>query len=106
MFKLLERMMAFLPHERFQSPAQLHEAVRRTLNELEGHATDVIAPSGPRTVFVVEGVEKLQDALREKLKALNYRVLISHDPEAPSNVTAINHFTRSLLTAARRAKKA
>ncbi len=79
-FKLLERMMAFQPHDRFQTPAQLHEAVRRLQNEMEGHATEVIAPTGPRTVFVVEGVEKLQDALREKLKALNYRVLISHDP--------------------------
>jgi serine/threonine protein kinase len=79
-FKLLERMMAFQPQDRYQTPAQLHEAVRRVLNELEGHATEIIAPSGPRTVFVVEGVEKLQDALREKLKALDYRVLISHDP--------------------------
>jgi serine/threonine protein kinase len=80
-FKLLERMMAFQPHDRYQSPAQLHEAVRRVQNELEGHGNDVLAPSGPRTVFVVEGVEKLQDALREKLKALEYRVLISHDPQ-------------------------
>jgi eukaryotic-like serine/threonine-protein kinase len=80
LFKLLERMMAFQPQDRYQTPAQLHEAVRRVQNELEGHATDVLAPSGPRTVFVVEGAEKLQDALRDKLKALDYRVLISHDP--------------------------
>lgn len=78
--KLMERMTAFQPHDRFQTPAQLHEHVRRVQNELEGHATEVLAPCGPRTVFVVEGAEKLQDALREKLKALNYRVLISHDP--------------------------
>lgn len=79
-FQLLERMMAFQPHDRYQSPAQLHEAVRRVQNELEGHATAVIAPSGPKTVFVVEGMEKIQDALREKLKAIGFRVLISHDP--------------------------
>lgn len=79
-FKLLDRMLAFNPNERFQSAAQLHEAIRRVQNELEGHGNEVIAPSGPRTIFVVEGNERIQDAMREKLKSLGFRVLISHDP--------------------------
>jgi serine/threonine protein kinase len=79
-FKLLDRMLAFHPHERFQSAAQLHEAIRRVQNELEGHGNEIIAPSGPRTIFVVEGNERIQDAMREKLKSIGFRVLISHDP--------------------------
>jgi serine/threonine protein kinase len=78
--KLYERMTAFNPNDRFQSPAQLHEAVRRVQNELDGNATASLAPTGPRTIFVIEGNEKLQDALREKLKSLEYRVLMAHDP--------------------------
>jgi serine/threonine protein kinase len=80
-FKLLDRMMAFHPHERFQTASHLHEAVRRVQAELEGKKADVITPSGPKTVYVVEGNEKIQDALRDKLKRVGYRVLISHDPE-------------------------
>jgi eukaryotic-like serine/threonine-protein kinase len=79
-FQLLGRMTAFHPHERHVSPAQLHEAIRRVQNEMDGIKVEELAPSGPMTVFVVEGVEKIQDALREKLKALGYRVLISQDP--------------------------
>jgi DNA-binding response OmpR family regulator len=40
----------------------------------------LLAPTGPKTVFVVEGVEKTQNALREKLKGFGFRVLISQDP--------------------------
>jgi len=79
-FQLLQRMTAFHPHERHTSPAQLHEAIRRVQNEMDGIKTEALAPSGPMTVFVVEGVLKIQDALREKLKGLGFRVLISQDP--------------------------
>jgi serine/threonine protein kinase len=79
-FKLLDRMIAFQPTDRWQSPGQLHEAVRRVQSELEGHAVTALEPSGPRTIFVVEGNERIQDAMREKLKALGFRVLISADP--------------------------
>jgi len=79
-FKLLERMLAFDPNERFQSPGQLHEAIRRVQAELEGHAVEQITPSGPKTVFVIEGHERLQNTMREKLKEWGYRVLMSADP--------------------------
>lgn len=79
-FKLYARMTAFQPHDRYQTPAQLHEAIRRVQNELEGNATAALTPTGPKCIFVVEGNERLQDALREKLRSLEYRVLMAHDP--------------------------
>jgi serine/threonine protein kinase len=80
-FKLYERMTAFQPHDRYQTPAQLHDAVRRVQAELEGNPAAALAPTGPKTIFVVEGNERLQDALREKLRSVGYRVLMAHDPE-------------------------
>ncbi len=37
-------------------------------------------PTGPKTLFVVEQNEKLQDAFREKFKEHGYRVLLTIDP--------------------------
>ncbi len=82
---LLDRMIAFDPKARFQTPAQMHEAVRRIQGELEGQPTGKMCPIGPRSVFVVEGHPKLQDAIREKFSSLGFRVLISADPQRAIN---------------------
>ena len=76
---LLCRMVAFEPHERFQSPAQLVEAVKQTRASLSGEPITERGPAGPKTVFVIEHHPKLQDAFRDKLKKMGYRVLISID---------------------------
>jgi eukaryotic-like serine/threonine-protein kinase len=78
---LLDRMIAFDPAARYQTPTQLHEAVRRVQGELEGAPTARMTPTGPRSVFIVEKHPKLQDAMREKFSADGFRVLISQDPD-------------------------
>jgi serine/threonine protein kinase len=81
-FRLLDMMMALDPLKRFQTPAQLVEAIREVRRELEGKATSSteISLSG-RTMFVVESNERLRDVIRDKFKELGFRVLISGDPE-------------------------
>jgi serine/threonine protein kinase len=79
---LLDRMMVLDPGLRFQTPAQLHDAVRVVQAELSrGVAATELTPQGPRTVFVVEKREKFQEVFREKFKALGFRVLVSIDPK-------------------------
>jgi serine/threonine protein kinase len=79
LFRLVETMMDINPAHRYQTPAQLLEAVRSVRRELEGLASGK-GPSGPRGVFVVESDSRIQDAVREKLKELGYRVFIASDP--------------------------
>jgi eukaryotic-like serine/threonine-protein kinase len=75
-YHLVETMMALSPAKRFQTPAQLVEAVKTTRRELAeaGNGTKT------RTVFIVEKDERLQEKLRDKGKELGYRVLLSYDP--------------------------
>ena len=79
LMRLLAKMVAFDPAQRFQTPTQLVEAIQACRLE-EGGAGAVRAPTGPKTLFVVESNQKLQDAFREKFKAHGYRVLLSIDP--------------------------
>jgi tRNA A-37 threonylcarbamoyl transferase component Bud32/CheY-like chemotaxis protein len=76
-YSLLIRMIAFEPAERFQNYEQIMDAIHHARLELAGGG--MVSPSGggPKTVFVVEGNAKFQDAFRERLKARGYRVLIS-----------------------------
>ncbi len=76
-FGLVETMMSLSPQRRFQTPSQLLEAVRSCRRELSGK--DGSRPSA-RSVFVAERDERLQDALRDKLKELGYRVFLAGDP--------------------------
>src|SRR5262249_54020521 len=80
LFHLVETMMAFNPSQRYQTPAQLLEAVRDVRREVEGASAGTRAASGPRSVFVVESKPKNQDAIREKLKEMGFRVFIASDP--------------------------
>ncbi len=79
LFRLAEMMMELNPAHRYQIPAQLLEAIRSVRRELEGLASGQVH-TGPRGVFVVESDTRLQDAVREKLKELGYRVFIASDP--------------------------
>jgi serine/threonine protein kinase len=82
--RLVQNMMSLNPSERFQTPSQLLDAIREVRREVGGKAggsgTDGHVRSGPRSVFVVEKDERLQDSLREKLKEMGYRVFLSGDP--------------------------
>lgn len=80
--QLVDRMMSLDPQRRFQNPQQLLEAIHAVQAELSSGNTapQQVASSQP-TVFVVEKRERLQEALREKLKGLGFRVLISIDPK-------------------------
>ena len=79
-YALLNRMTAYEPTERFQTPAQLFEAIRTIRAELDGgDAPKAFAPTGERTVYVIEAHSKLQDAFRVSLKERGWRVLMSMD---------------------------
>ncbi|MBX9584704.1 MAG: protein kinase, partial [Gemmataceae bacterium] len=81
--KLIAKMVAFDPRERFQNPAELLEAVTHCRADLGGHAALEVqsrVAAGPRTLFVVEGNDKLREAIRDKFKANGFRVLLSIDP--------------------------
>jgi serine/threonine protein kinase len=80
MFRLLETMMDMNPTRRYQTPAQLLEAVKSVRRELEAKKEGKAERSGPRAVFVVESDTRLQDAIRDKLKELGYRVFLASDP--------------------------
>jgi CheY-like chemotaxis protein len=80
LFRLVETMMAMNAAQRYQTPAQLLDAVRAVRRDLEGGATGDRS-GGPKSVFVVEGESRLQNAIREKLKELGYRVFLAADPQ-------------------------
>ena len=83
-FLLTETMMALEPSRRYQTPSQLLDAVRAARRDVEGKSAvsaDGTAAAPSRSLFVVEGDERLQDAVRDKFKEMGYRVLISSDPQ-------------------------
>jgi tRNA A-37 threonylcarbamoyl transferase component Bud32/CheY-like chemotaxis protein len=79
LFRLLDTMMSLNPQHRYQTPSQLLDAIRVVRREVEGRATDRAA--GPRSVFVVESDQRLQDMIRDKFKEYGYRVLLAADPK-------------------------
>ncbi len=78
--RLLARMVAFEPTERLQTPTQLVEAIQACRADLSGAGRQSKSPTGPKTLFVVEQNQKLQDAFRDKFKAQGYRVMLTIDP--------------------------
>jgi len=80
LMRLLAKMVAFEPAQRFQTPTQLVEAIQACRADLTTGAEQPKAPTGPKTLFVVEQNQKLQDAFRAKFKSHGYRVLLSSDP--------------------------
>jgi serine/threonine protein kinase len=79
LFRLVENMMSLNPQERYQTPSQLLEAIRKVRREIEGKGTGNGTPAG-NALFIVERDERLQNALREKFKEKGYRVLLAADP--------------------------
>jgi serine/threonine protein kinase len=80
LLRLLNKMVAFEPTHRFQTPTQLAEAIEAARRELSAGTAQARSPTGPKTLFVVESNQKLQDKFRERFKAHGYRVLLSIDP--------------------------
>lgn len=78
-YRLVETMMMFSPHQRYQTPSQLLEAIREVRREVDGKGGG--DSSAPRTIFIVERDPGLQETLRNKLKEEGYRVLLAADPK-------------------------
>lgn len=76
--RLVNTMMELEPSKRYQTPAQLLDAIQHARAEVSGGR--VGTHTANQTVFVAENDEKLQNVLRDKLKKLGYRVLIASDP--------------------------
>jgi len=79
-FRLVETMMSLTPQHRFQTPAQLLEALRAARRDVEGGVASGSVSTGPKSVFLVEADERLQQAIRDKFKELGYRVFLAADP--------------------------
>lgn len=81
LIQLVEMMMSLDPKLRYQTPAQVLDAVRKVRAEVGSGGNDGAAgkPAVP-TVFVVERDERLQNPIRDRLKQLGYRVLLAGDP--------------------------
>jgi CheY-like chemotaxis protein len=74
---LVETMMSLNPWQRFQTPSQLLEAIKEARRDLAGKMKG--DDHAPRSLFVVERDEGLQDKLR-RFKELGYRVFLASDP--------------------------
>jgi CheY-like chemotaxis protein len=79
-FVLVERMMSLDPKLRYQTPAQLLDAVREVRHEIDTGDAGAMSKPAPRSVFVVEKDERLQDAMREGFKEKGFRVFVAADP--------------------------
>lgn len=77
---LVETMMALDPKQRYQTPAQLLDAVRAVRREAEGKSSKSDGRAPSRAVFVAESDEHLQEVLRNGLKDQGYRVFLAGDP--------------------------
>lgn len=86
--RLINTMMELNPERRFQTPAQLLDAIQQARAETGG--STVGSHTAHQTVFIAENDEKLQNVLREKLKKMGYRVLIASDP-----ARAVDRFQQS-----------
>jgi serine/threonine protein kinase len=80
LMRLMGKMVAFDPLQRFQTPAQLVEAIQACRAELTAGSYQARQPTGPKTLFVVEQNQKLQDTFRERFREQGYRVMLTIDP--------------------------
>ncbi|HEY7330901.1 MAG TPA: protein kinase [Gemmataceae bacterium] len=77
---LVETMMALDPKQRYQTPSQLLDAIRRIRREVDGKSGNGDDRPPTRTVFLAEPDDRLQDVLRDGLKDQGYRVFLAGDP--------------------------
>jgi serine/threonine protein kinase len=78
-YVLVETMMAMQPSQRYQTPAQLVEAIKSVRREVEGKSNHS-SSNNNRSVFIAEADDRLQEGLREKFKEQGYRVFMASDP--------------------------
>jgi serine/threonine protein kinase len=76
--RLVNMMMAFDPDQRYQTPAQLLDAIRQARAEITG--SRIGTHTANLSVFLAENDSRLQDVLRDKMKRMGYRVMIASDP--------------------------
>lgn len=98
-FHLVENMMAFNPKDRYQTPAQLVEAIRKARAALGSKDAGEKAQSTERRVFVVEKDERLKEVLRDKLKARGFRVFLAADPNFARDRFRQNPFDALIMDA-------
>jgi CheY-like chemotaxis protein len=79
-FALVETMMSLSPARRYQTPAQLLEAIKSVRREVAARAGADNGRPPLRSIFVAERNEHLQDKLRQGLKELGFRVYMAADP--------------------------
>jgi serine/threonine protein kinase len=82
-FHLVGTMMELDPKLRYQTPAQLVDAIkacRRDVGEKAKSSGPNGQPGQPRTIFIVESDDRLQGPIREKFKELGYKVFLAADP--------------------------
>jgi len=97
--QIVQQCLEFKPEKRIQSAAALHTEIKKAIEILQGGSTAARAPDGPGpmaehqdddadpsnegegyVVMLVESKTGLQNAVRERLKARGYRVLVISDP--------------------------
>lgn len=79
-YTLAETCMAFDPKRRYQTPAQLVEAVKTARRDLGGGTPGAPPKPAVKTVFLAEADGNLQEKLREALKKMGFRVFLAADP--------------------------
>lgn len=77
---LVETMMALDPKQRYQTPSQMLDAIRRVRREVESNSGNGDDRPIQRSVFLAEPDERLQGVLRDGLKDQGYRVYLAGDP--------------------------
>src|SRR5262249_4263404 len=79
-------MLAFDPKRRYQTPAQLLDAIKAARRDLDAppapERASAAAPARPggKSLYLVEKNEGLQEVLRAELKEMGYRVFLASDP--------------------------
>jgi serine/threonine protein kinase len=96
---LLQKMMAYNPQERYQTPAQLLDAIREVRAEVDGAANSTANRTVERSVFVVEKNARLQDALRDRFKKMGYRVFLAGEPYIALNRFRLKPYDALVLDA-------
>jgi serine/threonine protein kinase len=99
-FHLLRTMLAYNPQDRYQTPGQLLEAVRDVRREPDSPTAKTGDDPGGRSVFIVQKNPRFQNAFRDALKKLGYRVFLSADPTVALNRYRLKPFDALIVDAA------
>lgn len=92
LFRLIETMMSIDAQQRYQTPAQLLEAIKGVRREIDGKGNS--QPATSHTIFIVEKDERLKDAMRDKFKELASRCSLPPTLAAPWTASSSSASTR------------